>query len=460
MRHFGIATRILLGSAMAGLAACNGSGHDIQANSPRAEQASPGGILAIADEMAAKDDHSAAAPLYRHAATTTGNPHALTGLARSLSALGKYDEAEAILESLALRGGMTGESWYLLGKSRIALGKFDRALMALDEAEALMPADPRINSARGISLAAIGGVGEAIAAFQGSADPASLSNLALVFAMTGNAEAAVNILEPLARSGKVTAQGRQNLAMAYLMAGREAEARQMARLDLDARSVDDTFTFYRTLLSLPVERRMQAMTTGVIAPEWTKEETGNLMLAENRDREQAAKRIASAPVVAETPVAAEPVAVAKAPEPVRTKEPKLAAADYELTELPPLVEPHGWALQIGAYRTEKALMRGWTILYRANADILDGIPPRRSEVDFGDTESGKPRGFYYRLNAGPLKSLAEARELCRELLSRGTECWVRPPEKSEGRVKAPEADTTETPAATTASAMAVDATEN
>ena len=441
MRYIGPAKRLLkrllLGSAMVGLAACNGSDRDIQASMPQAAPAQNGGILAIADELSAKGDHSAAAPLYRHAATTTGNPYALTGLARSLAALGRYDEAENILEDLALRGGMGFEGWYLLGKSRIALGKFDTALIALDSAATLAPMDSRVISARGISLAALGRVGEAIATFQNSADATSLSNMALVFAMTGNPEAAVNILEPLAQSNKVTAQGRQNLAMAYLMAGREREARNMARIDLDAESVDDTFTFYRTLASLPVERRMQALTTGVIAPDWTKEETGNLMLAESSDREAAAQRIARQPAIVEVEEEkAETVVVAEAPKP--EPEAKVDAANYELTELPPLVEPYGWALQIGAYRTEKALMRGWTILYRANADLLEDIPPRRSEVDFGDREEGKPRGFYYRLNAGPLGSLSEARELCRELLARGTECWVRPPEKSEGSVTAPD----------------------
>lgn len=453
MRYFGTARRILVGSAIFGLAACNGANPEIYAQYPQARQAEAGGILAIADEMAAKGDHSAAAPLYRHEAAATGSPVAIIGLARSLAALGKYDEAENILQSLPPRGEMTGEGWYLLGKSRIALGKFDAALVALDAAATAMPGDNRVRSARGISLAALGRPGEAVAAFQNTVDVTGLSNLALIFAMTDRPDAAVNILEPLARSGKATAQGRQNLAMAYLLAGREAEARQMARLDLDPTSVDETFTFYRTLASLPVDRRMQALTTGIIAPDWTLEESGNLMLAESETRQSAAQRIAAAPVLAEAP---EPVVAEKAPEPeeqpVEQPEPaRVDVANYELKELPPLVEPYGWALQIGAYRTEKALMRGWTILYRANADILGDIPPRRSEVDFGDRE-GKPKGFYYRLNAGPLKSLGEARELCRELLTRGTECWVRPPEKSEGSVTAPERGAAGDTAVTTASA--------
>ena len=404
----------------------------------------PGGLLSIAHELAAKGDHSAAIPLFRHEATSTGSPEAITGLAGSLAALGQHDRAETLLEGLVLRSAMTVQGWYVLGKSRIALGKYEGALQALDSvgdtAAQGAALSARINSARGIALAALGQTGEAIATLKNESDPSSLGNLALIFATTGNPEAAVNILEPLARSGKASPQNRQNLAMAYLLAGRDEDAHQMARLDLDPVSVNETFTFYRSLASLPVNHRMQALTTGVINPDWTREQAGNRVLADSETARAGAKRIA-----ADTTNMPETPALAKAPEPAprqtaqREERKPVDTAKYELTEIPPLVEPNGWALQIGAYRTIKALMRGWTILYRANADLLAEIPPRRSEVDFGDS-TGKPRGFYYRLNAGPLKSLSAARTLCRELQARGTACWVRPPEKTEGTL--PTAETT------------------
>ncbi|WP_262692563.1 SPOR domain-containing protein [Kordiimonas aestuarii] len=447
MKTSNTARRLLLGCAMLSIAACNGQNEPaIKAATPVNAGAQTGGILVIADDLAAKGDHSAAIPLYRHQATATGSPTATTGLARSLAALGKYDEAENILEGLALRSGLSGEGWYVLGKSRIALGKFDTALLAFDSAATTMPSDPGVISARGITLAALGRTGDAIAAFRHTADPGSLSNLALIFAMTGNAAAAVNILEPLALNGKVSAQGRQNLAMAYLLAGRETDAYQMARLDLDPASVGETFTFYRSLTSLPVDRRMQALTTGIVEPDWTNAEAGNLVLAEKPNAEEAAKRIAARPVLAKVPA---PVKQEPVKQEAKTD---IDVANYELTEIPPLVEPNGWALQIGAYRTTKALMRGWTILYRANVDLLTDIPPRRSEVDFGNTE-GKPKGFYYRLNAGPLKSLGAARTLCQALKARGTECWIRPPEKSEGRLPDSARKPASGSAVTTASVM-------
>ncbi|WP_417456485.1 SPOR domain-containing protein [Kordiimonas sp.] len=430
IRHLMVCTMLCSGALAS--AACSQSNAGVYASNPAPQSAGAtsqnGGLLAIADELAAKGDHEAAIPLYRHVATTTRAPGAVTALAASLSALGNHAEAEEILEGLAARQELDSTGWYQLGKTRIALGKFDAALGALDQAGPLLPGDSKLASARGITLAALGRTKEALGAFRNTTDPAGLSNMALVFAMTDQPEAAVNILEPLAKNGSAGVQGRQNLALAYLLAGRDEDAFKMARLDLDPASVNETFTFYRSLSSLPTDKRMQALVAGAVDPSWTREEAGNLMMADSQPSRDAAKRIVTGPVIAKK-VEEKPVVVAEA----RKAEPapKPDVANYELKEIPPLVEPTGWALQIGAYRNVKALMRGWTILFRANADILAEIPPRRSEVDFGDRE-GKPKGFYYRLNAGPLKTLAQARTLCKELKARGTDCWIRPPEKSEG----------------------------
>lgn len=444
---------MLCGGALAS-AACSQSNAGMHVSNPPPQAAheapEPGGLFALANELAAKGDHEAALPLYRHVSTTTRAPAAVTALAASLSALGNHAEAEEILTALAGRGELDGNGWYRLGKTRIALGKFDAALDALDRAVPLMPQNSKLASARGIALAALGRDKEALGAFRNTSDPAGLSNMALVLAMTDRPEAAVNILEPLAKNGVAGAQIRQNLALAYLLSDRDEDAFKMARLDLDPASVNETFTFYRSLTSLPTDRRMQALVAGVIDPSWTRDEAGNLILADSQPSRDAARRIAEKPVVAvKEPV--KPEALAEAPKPETS--PESDVANYELTEIPPLVEPTGWALQIGAYRNVKALMRGWSILFRANADLLTDIPPRRSEVDFGNRD-GKPKGFYYRLNAGPLKTLTKARTLCKELKARGTDCWIRPPEKSEGALPGTKPAQQNSPGAKTASLSA------
>jgi len=413
-------------------------------------RAQRGGLKSIADELAASGQHEAAIPLYRQLSAGSGDRDALVGLASSLSAHGAHQDAAKVLALLVARGQMTGGSWYTLGKINLALGRFDEALSAFSAASMAGEATAKVRSGTGIALAAMGRTREAMSALNGAVDPVGLSNRALLLATTGKPGAAINILEPLVQAGLLGPQGRQNLAMAYLLGGREADAFRLARVDLDGATIGDTFTFYRSLASLDAPERMQALVTGTIDPSWTRRDAGNLQLADTQAQSQAAMRIVEKPVMMAAAPRPKPTVIPKPvpapmpkPKPERVAKPEPAAkpaalaalADYELTEVPPLLEPEGWALQIGAYRTTKNLMRGWTILYRKSGDLLQDVPPRRSEVDFGNRKKS-PRGFFYRLNAGPLKTFGEAKSLCRALKSRGTSCWIRPPEETEGSLPA------------------------
>ncbi|MEX0299983.1 MAG: tetratricopeptide repeat protein [Kordiimonas sp.] len=410
----------LLSASSLLLTACNtGNNYTVLATPASAQPKALDGTIElkrIADELVAGGDHAAAIPLYRHLGASSGDPTALNALANSLVAQGAHDEATKTLNLLVKRGQATEATWYNLGKVKLASGLFEEALTAFNQADIMRPNHPKTLSGKAISLAALGRTSEAIAAFDTNSDSLTLTNKAMIFAATGQPNAAVALLEPLVRSGKSSARQRQSLAMAYLLDGRDQNAHQLARLDLDSATINETFTFYRSLSSLEESERMQALVTGSINPAWNRKAKANLELKETRTRKIAAQRVVPAKVQTV-------VAVAK-PKPVK---------DYVFKEIPPLIEPEGWALQIGAYRTIKNLMKGWTILYRKSGDLLQDIPPRRSEVDFGKKDKG-PKGFYYRLNAGPLKTFAEAKTLCEALKERGTKCWIRPPETTEGKL--------------------------
>ncbi|MFC3052023.1 SPOR domain-containing protein [Kordiimonas pumila] len=415
----------LIGASVLALTACSNGGYTAS-NLPHASQAhsnTPSNELQrIADQLAKNGDHKAAIPIYRHLASKDGSPTALDALAASLLAQGLSNEAAKTANILVERGAATGKTWYILGKVHLGNSQYEESLSAFEQALTRDPNNAQYTSGKAIALAASGNESEAISALGNKLDPLSLSNKALIFAANGHTEAAVIILEPLITQGTATARDRQNLAMAYLLNGQEEKAYQVSRIDLDAISTNETFTFYRSLASLDNAKRMQALITGTVKPEWSRGELANLELQDNSSRKAAAQRVV------------EPVMVATAnPSPEPQPQPKVAEnrEDYALTEIPPLVEPEGWALQIGAYRTLKHLMRGWTLLYRQSGDLLADVPPRRSEVDFGEQPVG-PKGFYYRLNAGPLKSFSEAKALCNALKERGTKCWIRPPEKTEG----------------------------
>ncbi len=362
-------------------------------------------IMARADQAMADGNATEAIALYRQA-LATGGAQARVGLGRALNAVGRYSEALSTLKSEAALGN--GAANHEIGKAYLAIGDYEAAVAAFSKAVSVSAFDASSHTGRGVALAAVGDAGGALNAFDDALSsepghPAAYSNKALLTALIGESATAIEMLETMVRGGRAGPRDRQNLALAYLTAGRRSEARAMARLDLDAISVDETFTFYDTLFALPPEARMKALLTGVIEQGQDLSEAGNLELTDNDNRQAAAARLTALP------------------------EPEV------LPDIPPLLEPEGWAIQIAAYRKLSQLVRGWKILYGENKDILEGIEPRRSEVDFGG-RGEYPDGFFFRLNAGPLATFAEAEKVCNELKARGTACWIRPPEPPEGRL--------------------------
>ncbi|WND03391.1 tetratricopeptide repeat protein [Temperatibacter marinus] len=372
--------------------------------------------------LARKGDHQAAIPIFRHSLASSDTLERRTALASSLVAVGQHQEAAQLLQEVTNAGTGHGETWYTLGKSWLALGRYDEALAAFSEASNRLTGDPRPRSARGVTFAAMGNISSALNSFDmalkvRSQDRETLSNKALVQALSDNEGAAIEILETLVDTEQADPRDRQNLALAYLMQGEDEKAHAIGRIDLDQETLTDTFLFYQEIKALPIDYRMRALVSGAVDPAWDSRESANMKLANNDNRIEAAKRIILKP----------------APEPRPTPPPLPEPVVQEDPVIPPLLEPEGWAVQIGAYRTIKNLVRGWDILKERNADILEGIPPRRSEKDFGPRDS-TPSGFYYRLNAGPLENYSAAKILCDAFIERGTDCWIRPPEKPEGKL--------------------------
>ncbi len=397
------------------LAACTGTPVSQQVDTARAAVGPMTPLVRVADRLADNGHFAAAIPLYRQAYADGAGVRALSGLARALVGLGRYAEAEAVLK----RGGGTarasaeialeeGEVNLAFGRPELALAAFERALDAAESARAY--------SGRAVALDALGHHAEALESHRRAVDLAGddlniRSNLALSQALHDDVDTAVAALEDIVADSRAQVQHRQNLVLAYVFAGKEDRAAQMAAIDLDARSVGRTIAYFRELHSLPPVERVRALVYGAKTPERDLSDVAVLVIDESDDKAAAAKRVVAPPPPPE-------------PEP-------------EPVGLPPLVDPEGWSVQVAAYRTANQLIRGQALLWERYSDILGPLEPRRSEVDFGDRET-PPRGFFYRLNAGPLKDYAEARAICDRLKAVGAPCWIRPPEPTEGRL--PEAE--------------------
>lgn len=419
-----LASAIVLASA---LTACSHNANvDLARQSGDTKAARSGGnssLAGLAEQLAAQGDHAAAIPLYRQAIRRSiigGGPK--IGLAKSLIAVGRYEEAVYVLKKA---DNDNPEGLRLLGNAQLVLGRPELAVSAFREA-IRRGSDPRAYGGLGVALDALGRHGEAVDAYDDglSMDPGNLdlrTNKGLSLALHSQPAQGVGLLEGVVRDPASGPQHRLNLALAYVMLGDDARARRMASIDLGADEAVHMLAYFRSLKTAEPSHRMAGVIWGGSQPARTGELHGNRVY----DEEPAGVDQAVARAVQEEVVEVEPEVIELAePEPT---------VEEQYPEIPPLLEPEGWAVQLAAYRTAEQIIAGWKLLSVKYADVIGHLEPRRSEVDFGDREE-KPSGFFYRLNAGPLSGLEEAKAVCEALKARGAACWIRPPEPSEGRL--------------------------
>ncbi len=430
------------------VSACNMSTapNGLSATSPARVKNTPGSAPAmLADEARILLDQGrpeAALPIYRHLVRGGRAPQHVAGMAEALLTMGRAEDALNILDTTTAHHV---DVYLVRGEAELATGAFRSALASFDQALLLGGGEAALTG-RGIAYTAIGESEAALADFRQVSPPVGPSNEALVMIIMGRHEEAIGLLETLIETGDAGPRDRQNLVFAYVATGRDREARRLAHIDLDSVTARQTIGYYRMLATLTPQRRVDSLLLGVVAPGETLDEAANYRLADASGQIQAradaagnrllAERRGQTPTLFAEAVPA-PAAEIKAPEAApSTGAPTTLINGEDLSDLdpetiPPILERDGWAVQIGAYRTLRRLTRGWQQLQSANTDILADIPPRRSEIEYAErTKTGK-HGFYYRLNAGPLKDLSQAKALCAALSQRGTACWVRPPEDSE-----------------------------
>jgi len=389
-------------------------------------------LLSLAMEMAATGDHAAAIPLFRRAHNWhSGDATPLVGLGDSLRAIGQYQEAVDVYSKALDQNAKNTQALKGLGKTYIALSRPTMAVPVLNDAVKLRPRDMEAISGLALALELQGHAGAAHAVYEDGLgmDPDNLkllNNYGLSLALNSRHDEAIEILKQAAQHRDAGASHRQNLAMAYALSGNEVMSSRLLSIDNGPDLTDENLNYYRILASLPEEDRFDAVIRQSTSPKTDIKETANRAY----DDDSRTRKITVARLV-ETP-----------PEPEVVVVPEPAPVVEEDENIPPLLGPQGWALQIAAYRKKTELMPGWEMLKKKYADIIGDLEPRRSEIDFGDRE-GSPSGFYYRLNAGPLTSLEEANEACRKIRERGTDCWVRIPEVAEGSVSEKDAQKAE-----------------
>lgn len=225
-------------------------------------------LVRLGDSARRAGDPASAIPFYRRAhALDRFDVAALTGLGGALSEIGAYNEAaEAFRDALVADGGDTealrglGNALISLNQPQLAIDQFEAALRIVE--------DYRSYNGIGVAFDRIGDHASAQAYYYVGLElapdnPTLLNNLGLSLTLGGEYDDAIDNLRRVARQPGATARHRQNLALAYGLAGRTEEAAEVGRVDLAESAVRNNLVYYSLLRAMREEGADTATDVGV-----------------------------------------------------------------------------------------------------------------------------------------------------------------------------------------------------
>ncbi|HEX8302561.1 SPOR domain-containing protein [Sphingomonas sp.] len=394
-------------------------------------------------------------------AFATDAPNAKKGAseaAQARKAIAKRKAAKAVQHAEAAVSNDPQNADYraLLGQAYLLSGRFGSAAQALNDALTLNPEDGRVALNLALAKIAGGDWAGARATLQTHADQIPASDRGLALALAGDPVSAVEVLMPAARAVDATAKTRQNLALSLALAGRWAEARKLAEVDVAADQLDARIMEWAKF-SRPTNAYDQvASLLGVTAVQDAGQPV-RLALVQQPNVQLAAVAPAPQPVV--DPVDAfmpgAPVASAEAPAetnvqvasvepqpevqqiagtgasvvfgpreeivqplPVRAAvKPTPAIVRRERVAAPTVQSRRGnYYVQLGAYANSSVARDAWARHTRR-------VPRLASNAPQGAKISTRA-GNFYRLSVGGF-ARSDADSLCRQLRSTGGACFVR-----------------------------------
>lgn len=173
-----------------------------------------------------------------YAAAGPIHPDKLIEHARAELAKGRLERAVTFAEQAVAADPRTAQWRVVLGDAYLRSGRFIAAKQAYEEA--LQLGDDKGRTALGLALSniALGHLAQATDTLAGYRDSIPAADYGLALALAGQPNQGIAILGDTLRAGENTAKVRQNLAYAYALSGRWAQAQVMAAQDLPADKVD------------------------------------------------------------------------------------------------------------------------------------------------------------------------------------------------------------------------------
>ncbi|MES2146549.1 MAG: tetratricopeptide repeat protein [Pseudomonadota bacterium] len=255
-----------------------------------------------------------------------------TGLAtRAVAALNANDTAGAIdLAERAVAQTPTDAGFRaLLGNAYFAAGRFASAEQSFKDSLSLYPQQPQVMLKLALVEIAQGKTSDALAFLDFARSALDPADYGLALALAGRPADAIPVLREAAGSTRSDARVRQNLALAYALAGDWVNSRIVASQDVSPRELDDRIQGWMQFANGSKPAQQVAALVGVTPAAVDPGEPVQLALVKPD------AQMAAAPAQAPVPVAQS--ALVPAPEPYYAP-PPLPAVDAPAPEPAPAVE--------------------------------------------------------------------------------------------------------------------------
>jgi Flp pilus assembly protein TadD len=409
-------------------------------------------VTMVGCKPAATGGHVASAS----ASVPRGDAPTLVAKAQAAAQRGDFAGAVVLAERAVELAPQDAGYRLLLGESYIRNGRFHSAASAFTDALSLDPGNVRAGLSLALAEIAIGDSGSALAQLDALDDRSHAADRGLAYALAGQPQRAIALLEPAAREPRADGRVRQNLALAYAIAGNWEKARAIAAQDVAPAELGPRLEQWAAfaqagsgqqrvasllrvtpsqdpgqperLALVPIQN---GTALAAAEPAGPAAEGAQVNLASSEAPEWVSARNTSeqpgAPAVVEQtrPVYAQAVQTLVTPQPGMARHPAapIAAVGQSLrADGPNLAQARfegtgRYAVQLGAFSSAPAVERAWASLYK--------------RYGFGDhtplstTVSIPGRGKFHRLSVAGFANRGEADALCRTLRARGGVCFVR-----------------------------------
>jgi len=380
-------------------------------------------------------------------------------LASAAAQRGSLPSAIAFAEQAVVLSPRDSGYRFFLGNLYLRSGRFQSAQTSFADVLALDPSNGRAALNLALSEIALGRNARALGVLDGLASTVPASDLGLAYALAGQPQRGISMLEPAARAADATARIRQNLALAYALAGDWRNAQAIAAQDVSPAELSARMRQWASF-SQPAASSDQVAHLLGVTPSADPGQPVQLALAPARpaDTAMAAAEPVPAPVPEVAPVAA-PVVLASAepappapasewvrdPQPVQPQEvaqpiyaqavqalvapqapAERASVDSATAPVIPFqprerfTSPRSggrYVVQLGAFGSAQAVERAWAQAYRRYGFA--------SRTPLSTTIRVAGRGTFHRLSVSGFDRKSEADSACRNVRAKGGKCFVR-----------------------------------